>query len=496
MRVSRLTSVVSIALATVLLAGCGNDGDSGSSGSGGDKNVTLTWFMWSGSDVEKNAWLHIGDMVTQKYPNIKIKFETAPFNDFWTKLTTQAASGNTACVIGLQGQRAPQFGNLLEPLDDYMSKAGIKASDYVPSITEGLRFDGKQVALPYDVGPFVVFYNKDAFKAAGLKEPTIGWTTDDFMNAARTLTKPPKYGFWAQSDIGALLPWVLSSSGKSALNAEGKLDVDNPEWHASAQWYADLVSKEKVAAQIPSANSSSSAANQFLAGNAYMSLDGPWDLINAREQAKFKVGIAPMPAGASGSKTWSDGSGFGVTRDCEHKDEAFKAVSVMVGTDAENYLGDLGRAYPALISTQESWYKGNNTQDVKPVMDYSLTNSIPYTTIPTWQQVVTTFSKQAVATYNGQGSVDGRRPAPTARTGDDSWPYCRSTSPISRPPHPRAGGRNAATAGPPPASWLPACWDSSPSRRSRSLLRCSSGSSTGRSSVTTHSPGWTTTRLC
>jgi multiple sugar transport system substrate-binding protein len=345
-------------------------------------------------------------MVTQKYPNIKIKFETAPFNDFWTKLTTQAASGNAPCVIGLQGQRAPQFGNLLVPLDDYMSKAGIKASDYVPSITKGLQFKGKQVALPYDVGPFVMFYNKDAFKAAGIKEPAIGWTTDDFMNAATKLTKAPKYGFWAQSDIGQLLPWVLSSSGKSALNADGKLDVDNPEWHASAQWYADLVSKNKVSPQIPSANSSSSAANQFLAGNTYMSLDGPWDLINAREQAKFKVGIAPMPAGASGSKTWSDGSGFGVTHDCKNPDEAFKAVSVMVGTDAENYLGNLGRAYPALISTQNSWYEGNKTQDVKPVMDYSLTNSIPYTTIPTWQQVVTTFSKQAVATYNGQGSVD------------------------------------------------------------------------------------------
>jgi multiple sugar transport system substrate-binding protein len=137
-----------------------------------------------------------------------------------------------------------------------------------------------------------------------------------------------------------------------------------------------------------------------------MSLDGPWDLINAREQAKFKVGIAPMPAGASGSKTWSDGSGFGVTHDCKTPDQAFKAVSVMVGADAENYLGNLGRAYPALISAQHSWYEGNKTQDVKPVMDYSLTNSIPYTTVPTWQQVVTTFSKQAVATYNGQGSVD------------------------------------------------------------------------------------------
>ena len=410
MRLSRLTKILTVASAAVLLAACGGNsgnsgGSSGSSGSSGGP-VTLSWFMWSGSDVEKNAWLHVADLVTQKYPNIKIQFETTPFNDYWTKLTTEAASGSTPCVIGLQGQRAPQFGNLLVPLDDYMSKAGVKASDYVPSITKGLQYDGKQVALPYDVGPFVTFYNKDAFKAAGLKEPAIGWTTDDFMADAKALTKPPKYGFWAQSDISALMPWVLSSSGKAAVNADGKLDVDNPEWHASAQWYTDLVSKEKLSPQIPSANSSSASADQFLAGNAYMRLDGPWDLINARQQAKFQVGIAPMPAGASGSKTWSDGSGFGVTKDCKNPDEAFQAVSVMVGEEAEKYLGNAGRAYPALISTQSSWYEGNKTQDVKPVMDAALQSAVPFATTPTWQQVVTTFAKQAVATYNGQGSVD------------------------------------------------------------------------------------------
>jgi ABC-type glycerol-3-phosphate transport system substrate-binding protein len=137
-----------------------------------------------------------------------------------------------------------------------------------------------------------------------------------------------------------------------------------------------------------------------------MALDGPWDLINARSLAKFKVGIAPMPAGAAGSKTWSDGSGFGITKNCKNPDEAFKAISVIVGPEAENYLGNAGRAYPALMSAQQSWYKGNNTQDVKPVMDYSLKNSIPYKTTPNWQQVITVYSKQAVATYNGQGSVD------------------------------------------------------------------------------------------
>ena len=75
-------------------------------------------------------------------------------------------------------------------------------------------------------------------------------------------------------------------------------------------------------------------------------------------------------------------------------------------SDAEKYLGNAGRAYPALISAQSSWYEGNKTQDVKPVMDAALQSAVPFTTIPTWQQVVTTFAKQAVATYNGQGTVD------------------------------------------------------------------------------------------
>jgi len=39
-------------------------------------------------------------------------------------------------------------------------------------------------------------------------------------------------------------------------------------------------------------------------------------------------------------------------------------------------------------------------------MDAALASAVPFATTPTWQQVVTTFAKQAVATYNGQGTVD------------------------------------------------------------------------------------------
>lgn len=402
---SRFTRAVALAAAAIALAACGGGGSGGGQSTTGGA-TKLTWFMWSGSNDEVNAWKHVGEMVTKKYPDITVDFQTTDFNNYWTKLTTQAASGQAPCVIGLQGQRAPQFGDLLLPLDDLMAKAGVKASDFVPSITQGLQVGGKQVALPYDVGPFMVFYNVDAFKAAGLKEPSTGWTTAEFLADARALTKAPKYGFFAGSDIGAVMPWTLSESGEAAVNGSGKLAMDTPVWRKTAQWYSDLITKEKVAAAIPTANSASASANQFLAGNAYMTLDGPWDLINSRALAKFKVGIAPMPTGAAGSKTWTDGSGFGVTKTCKNQDAAFKAVTVMTGTEAEAYLGDLGRAFPARIAQQDSWYTGNKVTDVKPVMNYSLKNSVPFRTTPTWQQVNSTFSRYGVSAFNGQAKVD------------------------------------------------------------------------------------------
>jgi multiple sugar transport system substrate-binding protein len=425
---SRLTKVLAAATAVAALAACSSGasssgGASAGSGGGGStgsstKPVSLSWFMWSGSNEEVTAWKHVGDLVHQKYPNITVNFQTTDFNDYWTKLTTEAASGDAPCVVGLQGQRAPQFGNLLIGLNSYLTQLGIKGSDFGPTIYKGLQYGGQQVALPYDYGPFVMFYNKDAFKAAGLKAPAIGWTTADFIADAKALTKAPKYGFFAGSDISALEPWVLSASGKSALNSAGKLDIDNAAWKSAAEFYTDLITKDKVAAQIPSANSSAASANQFLAGNAYMTLDGPWDLINARALSKFGVGIAPMPAGAAGSKTWSDGSGFGVTKDCKDPADAAKAVSVMTGVAAETYLGNLGRAFPARLAQQTAWYTGNKTQDVKPVMDFALANAIPYTTISTWQQVDTAFSKEAVAVYNGQGSVDDLLSQAQAQSGN------------------------------------------------------------------------------
>ena len=164
----RVAVLASTAVLALGLAACGGSGgqSSGSSSSGGV--TTMTWQMWSGSQVETDALNHLSEMVTQANPDIKLTIQTSTFPDYWTKLAAQASGGDVGCILGVQGPRAPSITSLLLPLDQAkLDSAGIKMSDFNSSITQALQADGQQIAMPYDFGPLVVFYNKDLFAKAG-----------------------------------------------------------------------------------------------------------------------------------------------------------------------------------------------------------------------------------------------------------------------------------------------------------------------------------------
>ncbi len=389
------------AAAALALSACGGGSSSGSSSTSKD----LSWFMWSGSTAEVDAWKKVAD-IAGKSSGATISFQTAAWNDYWTKLTSQAASGQTADLVSIQSLRAPQFAQLFVDLSDRLSDMGVSESDFDPGILEACKVDGKLLALPYDFGPLVIFYNKTAFQAAGLDLPAAGWTQDDFTTAAKALTTGDQYGFFAGAVPDSIIPWAMSQHGVQAVTSDGKLDIDTDEWRDTLSWYQGLITKDKVAAPIPAAGSQAASTNQFLSGNAAMNIDGPWSLINAKATAKFEVGIAPMPVGGSGSKTVSAGSGFGVSAKAKNPDLAAKAVAGLTGVDAETYLGQQGRAFPARTAQQSAWYDNNDLGDAKEVMDAMIAAAEPYRTTAKWTQVNNEWAKYAVTAFNGDSSID------------------------------------------------------------------------------------------
>ena len=84
--------------------------------------------------------------------------------------------------------------------------AGLVKNDWLDEYVEGLHepivsketyfsvqamLDGKQYGLPEGIHPggCALYFNVNLFEQTGVKPPTLDWTVDDFVNAARQLTR-------------------------------------------------------------------------------------------------------------------------------------------------------------------------------------------------------------------------------------------------------------------------------------------------------------------
>lgn len=399
-----LAVATAVVIAGGLTAGCGGDGQESPGGSkAGNGAVTLTWSMWASGTEDRNAWQKVADQVTQKNPNIKITLETSPFNDYFTKLGTRLAGGSAACIVSMQSLRTGGYVSGMLPLDDLIKKNGLDTADFDSSIMAGLASGGKQYALPYDVGSLILTYNKDLFKAAGVPEPKVGWSVADFESAAKKLTTGGKYGFVAYPSALGMFSMIRSKTGAEPMDASGKLTLTTEPMTTGFQWYADLVAKQGVAPKVPGVNNNW-AETQFLSGSVAMSVNGPWSVLELKAQAKFDVGLATIPAGPNGTKSYSAGSGFGISQSCPYPDEAFKAISTMTSADVLGQLGAVGRAYPARKSVQNKWYE-NAFEGAKPVLDAANASAKPFRTTTNWDPVEKLLAQYGIQAFNGQATA-------------------------------------------------------------------------------------------
>ena len=372
------------------------------------EQVKLTWFMWSGSDAEVTAWKHVASMVSDKYPDIAVDFQTTAFLDYWTKLPALAASGRLPDIVSLQSQRFPGFAQLMEPLDPLIARDKFDTAAFEPSIFKSFDRGGHQLALPYDFGPLFLYYNHDMFQKAGLPLPAPGWTGADYDKAAKALTTGDTFG-GVVSVPDAFMAFA-KSEGATWLDSKGQLDLVNPGLKKAFADYVGLVATSKVAPLFPASGTLSSAVanGRFTAGAVAMYVDGPWQLINVKRKAGFTVGVAPVPARAAGNATISAGSGFGIASTSRHKEEAWKAIQVMTGPEAEQYLAENGRAFSARSAMQKYWLDtaAAGVVGTQEAIAASLKVAEPYRTTPNWASVAALFEQYAPLAFAGSQPPD------------------------------------------------------------------------------------------
>ncbi|REE90636.1 carbohydrate ABC transporter substrate-binding protein (CUT1 family) [Paenibacillus taihuensis] len=305
----------------------------------------------------------------EKYPNIKVKMELIPNDQYETKIRTSLAGGNPPDIMALDGPTLASYAHqgALLPLDDYMNKDGNK-DDIAKPVLESLTYNGKIYAAPNNDASLAMFYNKKMFKAKGIalpsKNPDEAWTWEQVLDAAKKLNDPAKgvYG-WNPTPWGfaghegapfSEMTFLWQAGGDvlspDAKTAKGFLDSDANK--NALKFWRSLYNSEKVAPkELPQ--------DAFANGKVAIHVDGPWAFGSlAANFPNFKLGedydVAPLWKEAK--QVTPNGSwNMAITAKSKHPEEAWLFLNWVTGVEgAKEWYKDT-KNLPARLSTAEAF---------------------------------------------------------------------------------------------------------------------------------------------
>ncbi|WP_313355032.1 sugar ABC transporter substrate-binding protein [Microbacterium sp.] len=407
MKKTRVSAVAAIAVGAVAMTGCASGSGGSNAGADGDAIVVD---MWSGSEDDTAALEAQIEIAKKQNPDLKIELRTAPWGDFFTKLTTNMASGNMACVTGMNsGQLASYTDGFVKLTADDLKTAGLAESDFADGATEILKNKGEMYGLPFDVATMLAYYNEDMLTGAGAELPAVGWTFDDFEAIAAKATSGGKYGFGIGMGDFQWQALPIAKSGTQPVAEDGTLQLDDKDFVSAADWYAGLVTDQKVAAPVASASDTGWGENQFTGQNAAMAVDGTWNAVGyLTNDAGFAAGLAPLPTGENGDLSLILGSGFGIAKSCENKEAALKVLGSLLSKDAQDYIASSGRSYPARAESQPLYFESLDEayrDEVQSVFEAAFANVQGQYVSDNWAKVGTFVQPELVSVYNGQTSM-------------------------------------------------------------------------------------------
>jgi sn-glycerol 3-phosphate transport system substrate-binding protein len=191
------------------------------------------------------------------------------------------------------------------PFDDLVKTAEDRAwlKSFYPAFMENSQTGGKTWGIPFQRSTIVLYYNKEAFKEAGLDPNRPPGTWQEMTEYAQKLTKRDASGNVTQ--WGVQIPssgfpyWLFQGlaieNGVNLMNAAGtQVYYDKPEVIGALQYWVDLVDKYKV--HPPGIVEWGTTPKDFFERKVAMMWTTTGNLTNVKNNAKFDFGVAMLPA--------------------------------------------------------------------------------------------------------------------------------------------------------------------------------------------------------
>ena len=344
MRKKVISILLTAAMAVTLFAGCGDEKSADSQGnqSSGDAK-TVTMMSWYSEDQMDDVIDAIEKKLGWEY---KIDYTYVTNSDYNNVLSTQLAAGEGPDIIA-DGANFPariKAGNVKDITDTGITDG---FSD------EGLALctiDGKNYGVPC-YGWFAgIFYNKDLFEKAGIKEvPT---TYDEFLEACDKLKgegiKPIAMGL-PDGDNGLHAFTGFLESNFYEVTEEGKtFDVNFAEGKEKmsgvlnpyVESWMKMVDDGYITSDMVGI-SSEQARNEFSNGKAAMFITGPWDY-DIFKKVEINFGVMPFLGDGEEAEYLIGGpaASWGINSNTKNEEGAEKVLEALASTEVQQAFVD------------------------------------------------------------------------------------------------------------------------------------------------------------
>ena len=363
-----LATLLSVAMATTLLAGCGSGSTEAPAAADSSSETTdtasteapaadgevqeITWMFWDDLNATE-------DLISKGYADVIDRFNTeyagqyhvtpitTNLEEYYPKLNALVASGDVPDVFIVSP--GPNLTDDVEPgvaapLDSYLAD-GWKDTFTSDAVFSQQTYDGQIYAVPLNIAAACCFYNTEMFEAAGAKVPT-NWS--EMLDACEKL----QAAGYTPITISAGTAWCLSmvagylceSKGVDlAAIADGSDTWENGKLEAAA---TDLVELSKYFQKTAAGDTNDVATANFYNEEAAILIQGSWAIgqINGENpDFESKCGVFQFP-GVERVIAKSDSLAMSSTSKCP---EACVALMKMFTDDtAQKYTAEVGGKIP------------------------------------------------------------------------------------------------------------------------------------------------------
>lgn len=286
-------------------------------------------------------------------------------------------------------------------------------NDLYPGALNQSQWNSGIWTFPTEITYDLIYFNKEAFDEAGVDYPQPGWTWDDFLVTAKSLTeqgedKTTQWGF-AQFYLDAL-PFVHGQAGllfnPNTTPPEARLNT--PAMIEAVEWYTNLFLTHQVAPRPSSFNSTSEGESFIdgfqlvLDGSAAMWIDRSpsWSYWNQQ----LDIGVAPFPISTQRSGTTpAHRNEFSISAGTKYPDAAWRLLAFLSQQPPNQTNSGILPSRPSVAEASGFW--NHLDKELAMSLDYAVDHAFWSTYIEGGADGYAAFFDAIIAILDGKEMV-------------------------------------------------------------------------------------------